>query len=329
MPRIGLVAIGVAVSCLGFWLALRSVSLRDVWASLEAAEWQWLVPALALTYLTLAIRAVRWRLLFQNPKSITTWEAAKTLNIGLMFNAVLPSRAGEVPRTFALGHSTGLSKLEIAGTIVVERLLDLLSVAVIGVLIWPWLPREPWLDTLGAICGVIVAGIFVGGGMAFLLRRSVVPLAARILRRVPFVPAARAEPFVASLVRGLRVVRDPRRLVVALALSALVWVATALSIVALYPAFGLSTTSLSPWLILVAMSLAMTVPSTAGGLGVYEAAVQSSLVATGVATSTALSFAFALHAVNLIPIVLTGSIAAWSNALTARNAQRRSSAARG
>jgi uncharacterized membrane protein YbhN (UPF0104 family) len=165
--------------------------------------------------------------------------------------------------------------------------------------------------------------------MAFLLRRSVVPLAARILRRVPFVPAARAEPFVASLVRGLRVVRDPRRLVVALALSALVWVATALSIVALYPAFGLSTTSLSPWLILVAMSLAMTVPSTAGGLGVYEAAVQSSLVATGVATSTALSFAFALHAVNLIPIVLTGSIAAWSNALTARNAQRRSSAARG
>jgi uncharacterized protein (TIRG00374 family) len=259
---------------------------------------------------------VRWRFLFHDQHAVSTWEATKALNIGLLFNSFLPSRAGEVPRTFALARSTGHSKLEIAATIVVERLLDLFSVAVVGVVIWPWLPDDRWIDVLCVICTLIVAGVVAGAVATWMLRRSAVSLAEWLFRWVPFVSAERAEEFVASLVRGVRALREPRRLALALALSALVWVMTYLSIVALYPAFDLPVDSASPWLILVVTSLAMTVPSTAGGLGVYEAAVQSALVATGVASGLALSFALVLHAVNLVPISLTGAMAAWSSAVS-------------
>jgi glycosyltransferase 2 family protein len=253
--------------------------------------------------------------LFQDPHAVSTWEAAKALNIGLLFNSFLPSRAGEVPRTFALARSTGQSKLEIAGTIVVERLLDLFSVAVVGVVIWPWLPDEGWINALCVICALIVVGSVAVAVATWLLRRSAVSLAERALRRLPFVSEERAAEFVASLARGVRAVREPRRLVLALSLSALVWVMTYLSIVTLYPAFDIPVSSASPWLIVVVTSLAMTVPSTAGGLGVYEAAVQSALVATGVASGLALSFALTLHAVNLVPIALTGAIAGWASAV--------------
>jgi uncharacterized protein (TIRG00374 family) len=315
--RVALLLVGAAVSAACLWLAVRNVSLAEVWSSLETADWIWLVPTLAFTYATLFIRAVRWRFLFQDPHAVSTWEAAKALNIGLLFNAFLPSRAGEVPRIFALARSTGQSKLEVTGTIVVERLLDLFSVAVIGVVIWPWLPDEGWIDALCVICGLIVAGSVAGAVATWLLRRSAVSLANRVLRAVPFLSAERSAEFVASLVRGVRAVRQPRRLALALALSGLVWLATYLSIVALYPAFDLPVGSASAWLILVVTSLAMTIPSTAGGLGVYEAAVQSALVATGVASGLALSFALALHAVNLVPIAITGAIAAWGSAASA------------
>jgi P-type Mg2+ transporter len=314
--------VGAAISALCFWLALRRVSLGDVWSSLAAAHWAWLVPTLVLTYATLFARAVRWRFLFHDPSALSTWEAAKNLNIGLMFNSILPSRAGEVPRLFGLARSTGLSKLEIAATIVVERVLDLLAVAVVALIAWPWLPDRHWINALCLLCAIIVAAIVAAGVAMWVLRRPAVALSTRFLRWAPFVHSGRAAERVEALVRGVRIVKEPRRLLVALALSAVVWAVTGLSILALYPAFDLSVTSSSVWLILVATSLATTVPSTSGGLGVYEAAVQSSLVAAGVATSPALSFALALHAVNLVPVSLTGALAAWNSATHHRREPR-------
>jgi uncharacterized protein (TIRG00374 family) len=319
VPRSAVVVVGLAVSAVCFWVALRRVSLGDVWASLESARWQWLVPSIALVYATIAVRAVRWRFLFHDPGEVSTWEASKTLNIGLMFNSILPSRAGEVPRLFALARTTGLSKLEIGGTILVERVLDLLAVAVVALIAWPWLPDRHWIDALCVVCAFIVGGIVLAGLAIWLLRRPAVALTERFLRWLPFLHSGRAADRAASLVRGVRIVREPRRLLLGLVLSAVVWAVTGLSVLALYPAFDLPATSSSVWLIVVATSLAMTVPSTSGGLGVYEAAVQSSLVAAGVATSPALSFALVLHAVNLVPVSLTGALAAWDSAAHPRS----------
>jgi uncharacterized protein (TIRG00374 family) len=324
VPRAAVIVVGLAISGVCVWLALRRVSLGEVWSSLEAARWQWLVPSVLLVYATLALRAVRWRFLFHDPSALSTWDAAKTVNIGLMFNNILPSRAGEVPRMFALARATGISKLEIAATIVVERLLDLFAVAVVALIAWPWLPDASWIDALCVLCTIVVAGMVVAGVSVWLFRRRAVALLERLLRRAPFLASERAADRSASLVRGLRILREPRRLLLALALSAAVWLVTGLSIVALYPAFDLSVTSSSAWLILVATSLATTVPSTSGSLGVYEAAAQSSLVAAGVATSPALSFALVLHAVNLLPVSITGAAAAWDSAVRGRRDTRSS-----
>jgi uncharacterized protein (TIRG00374 family) len=322
-PRPALLLAGLAISAFCLWLALRGVAYGDVWASLGAADWKWLVPTLLLIYLTLAIRAFRWRFLFDDPNAVSAWEAARALNIGLMFNSILPSRVGEVPRVVALARATGVSKLETGATIVVERALDVVAVAALGVALWPWLPREPWIDAMGVVCAIILTTTIVVGVIAIALRRSAVTLAERLLRRLPFVSAVAAAQIVLSLRRGIRVVRRPRRFALALMLSAVVWSVTGLSILVLYPAFGLPYSSASVWLILVATSLAMTVPSTAGGLGVYEAAVVASLVAFGSPGGIALSFAIVLHAANLLPLVLTGVFAAWSVvAMDRKRAQR-------
>lgn len=313
-----LIVVGALVSAVGLWLAFRRVALDDVWASLSDAEWIWIVPALALTYLTLLIRAVRWRHLFLEPERVSTWESAKAVNVGLFFNNILPSRAGEVPRMFALGRRTGISKVEIGGTIVVERCLDVLTLAVAALIAWPFLPDDSWVQALCVICAAIVAGFVVGTIAVAVFRQRARALFEAILRRLPFVSDERATAVTASLARGAHIVANPRRLALALMLSAAVWVVATLSVFALFPAFDIPLSTASAVLVIVATSLALTVPSTSGGLGVYEAAVQSSLVAVSVSASTALSFALVLHAINFVPICLTGVLASWGTILGPR-----------
>jgi uncharacterized protein (TIRG00374 family) len=317
-----LVIVGALVSGVCLWLALRQVSLDDVWSSLEDASWVWLVPTLLLTYLTLVVRAIRWRHLFVDRDRVSTWESAKAINVGLLFNSLLPSRVGEVPRIFALSGRTGVSKVETGGTIVVERGLDLLTIAVAALIAWPWLPDDSWVQALCIICAVIVGTFAISGVLLVVLRERARHVCERVLRRVPFVSDDRAATLTTSFSRGVHIVANPRRLALALLLSGVVWVVTTLSVLALFPAFDLPLTMASAWLIVIATSLALTVPSTTAGLGVYEAAVQASLVAFGISTSTALAFALVLHAVNVVPLSLTGAVAAWGTLARSQGARR-------
>ena len=179
------------------------------------------------------------------------------------------------------------------------------------------------------VCAIILGGFAVAGVVLWALRRRARDLAEAVLRRVPLVSASRASSVADSLARGARILADPRRLGRALVLSAVVWVVTGLAVLALYPALHLPVSTSSAWLILVATSLAMTVPSTSGALGVYEAAVLSSLVAAGVARSSALSFALVLHAVNFLPVSLTGAVAAWASLSRSRRDREAGSATAG
>jgi glycosyltransferase 2 family protein len=317
------VLVGLLISAVCLWLALRRVSFDEVWESLADAQWFWVLPCLVLTYVTLLLRAVRWRHLFIEHERVSTWESAKAVNVGLLFNNILPSRAGEVPRIFALSRRTGISKVEIGGTIVVERCLDVLVVAVAAVVAWPFLPDDSWIQALCLFCGAIVAGFVVGTIVLVVFRQRARDLALAILRRLPFVSDERAVALTASLSRGVHIVANPRRLAFVLLISALVWVAATLSVFALLPAFDIDLSLSTAILVIVATSLALTVPATSGGLGVYEAAVQASLVALGVTASTALSFALVLHAINFVPICLTGVLASWGTLLGPRSEHAR------
>jgi glycosyltransferase 2 family protein len=317
--RTWLVIAGVLVSGVSLWLALRQVSLADVWESLADAHWIWAIPSLVLIYVTLIIRAIRWRYLFVHPEHVPTWESAKAINVGLLFNNVLPSRAGEIPRIIALGRTTGISKIEIGSTVVVERSLDVVTVAAAGLAIWPLLPDEGWIDALCIVCAAIVVGFVIAAVVVVLFRRRARALAEAILRRLPFVSDEQAVTTAASLARGAHILANPRRFLLAVVGSILAWAAVTLSILVLLPAFDLPVSLTVALLVMVASSLALTVPSTSGAIGVYEAAAQFSLIAFGVDASTALSFALVLHALNLIPLSITGAFAAWATLFRRRD----------
>jgi uncharacterized protein (TIRG00374 family) len=310
--RTVLVLVGLGISVFFAWLASRKISLADLRESLASADYVWLLPTLALTFAGGWVRAIRWRLLFTDPKSVSTAQSFGALTIGLMFNNILPSRAGEVPRLFALRRATGLSASEVGTTIIVERILDVFALAVTALVVWPFLPSRPWIHLLGIFCAGIVVGCVVLVGLLALFRRRLPPLALRLLCKLPYVSDERAAAVQNGLAAGSRILLNPRRLTGVVALSFAAWALVGLSGWTLLPAFDLDGVDpLAAALILIANSFALTIPSSSAAVGVYEASVQAALVAFGVSASTALSYALVLHAVNFFPIIAVGAIASW------------------
>jgi glycosyltransferase 2 family protein len=306
-----LVIIGIAVSVAFGYLALEKISIAQVRDSLSGANYIWVVPAGLLLLPIGALKALRWKLLFNEPEQVPIGQSFAALSIGLMFNNLLPSRAGEVPRILALRRTTGLSGFEIGATVVVERILDLFVIALIGAALWPLFPDRAWIRVLGLICVAIVAGFGLLLAVLALLRERLPPLLTRLVGKVPFVSQERAREVIIAVGTGSRVLMRPRRLTAVILLSALLWGVGALSVWVLFPALDLQIGAAAPWLILVASSFAIAVPSGPATVGVYEASVQAALIAYGISPSVGLTYAIVLHAVNFFPIILIGMVCSW------------------
>jgi uncharacterized protein (TIRG00374 family) len=308
--------VGLGISAFFGYLALQKVSLDEVGHSLATADYWWLIPEMALVAVNMVLRAIRWRVLFDDPKSVTTIQSLEGLSIGFMLNNVLPGRAGELARVFAVRRTAGLSAFEIGATVIVERILDFFILALIGVAVWPWLPDASWTHVLPIVCLGIIVGFVALMLFMVLMRARGADLLERLLGALPLVTPERAHTTRLALVAGGVVLVRPRQLTAALVLGVAIWISSGLIFVTLMPAFGLDPWSAAPWLALVAASLAVAIPSAPATLGVWEAATQAALVAFGISASVGLSYGVVLHAVTIVPVVVMGAVASWAVAQT-------------
>src|SRR5688572_20419721 len=120
----GKVWIGVAVSALLLWVAVRGVSLDEVLGELRRVRPLWLVPVILSLFVRFWLTAVRWQLLLRPIKQIGVHRLFAVTLIGFMANNVLPARLGEFVRAYALGRAEGLPPSLPFATIVIERIFD-------------------------------------------------------------------------------------------------------------------------------------------------------------------------------------------------------------
>jgi uncharacterized membrane protein YbhN (UPF0104 family) len=76
-------------------------------------------------------------------------------------------------------------------------------------------------------------------------------------------------------------------------------------------------------MVAAAANLAISVPSTSGGIGPFEALTKETLAFVGVGASAAAAYAVALHALLLLPVVVAGLVFLWAINLSLGEALRR------
>ena len=297
-------------STIGFgYLAIRDAHPDEVWDALQEANIWWVVPSFAVLAVAVAIRALRWQLLFQRETRPPYGATAAATIVGLAVNSLLPFRAGEAARVIALNRRAGTSPVESAATVALERILDVFCMLLLLLAALPWLPEVDWVGAAAAIA--LALALMLGGAALLFAVYGDRPFHAldRLLRRLPFGHHAWVEHVGASLRRGLVALRDPKLALTAFVLTTVGWLLTSVSFWLLTLAFDLELPVVSGVLILAAVGFSVILPAAPGALGVFEAATVVALAAYDISASEALSYAFTLHAVNLIPYIVAGAVA--------------------
>jgi hypothetical protein len=322
---------------------LRNADMSAVWAETRRADPWLLALAVGVTLLTYALRAWRWQSMLApiGPTSFAT--AFRTTVIGFAASFVLPARAGEVLRPYLLARTEGLSATAAFATIILERLLDLVTVLLLfTVFVFATPAGEVPGDSLqlgqvkfwGAVAAVAaLAGIgamFALAGHPERLGRA----ALRVERVLPPRIAARAARFVEMFAQGLGVLRQPWRLLQALALSVPLWLSIAFQIWVTSQAFHITFPFTGTFLIVTILIVGVAVP-TPGQIGGFHAAYQIAVTTFfAVPTDRAVGAAIVLHAISFLPVTALGAVFMAREGLTfsgarrlARNAEQGSPAA--
>ena len=301
--------IGLAVTLVLGYFAVRDVQAGEVWDAIRESNPWWLVPAFGAFTVAIFLRAYRWQLLFVpalRPPLRVVWKAVL---VGYFFNSVLPARAGEVARVVYLNRRAAASHAQSAATVVLERSYDVLILLLLFFVAPPWLPEVSWLRAAATLGLVVAAALFVAGAAALIWRGRPVRGLMRPLVRRGTVSQERVDDWVELLGHGLAGLTRPATAAGVALWTIASWIALSLSNWLLMLGFDLGLSPAAGLLVSVAVGVAMILPASPAALGAFEAATVVALDAYGVPRSEALSYALVLHALNLVPFLVAGPIA--------------------
>jgi glycosyltransferase 2 family protein len=152
------------------YLAFRGVKWAEILDTFRKARLEFLLLAFIIQSSSFFIRSLRWRTLLKVEKPISVINIFWATMIGYLGNNLLPARAGELIRTWALGNKTGLSKTFIIGTILVERGMDVVFLVLIGLVslntlsgLPVWMPNA--IKSLTVLGFILLVGILLAPRM--------------------------------------------------------------------------------------------------------------------------------------------------------------------
>jgi hypothetical protein len=232
----------------------------------------------------------------------------------MMVNNVVPARAGELARAFALARTEPEIRFTAAlASLVVDRIIDgVVVVTLLGVA----MALSPFpADTtimgqpvarLAIVTGAIAVGaLVVLGGLALFPARVIALFDAVVGRVIPrFHP--RLRPFFLTFVDGLGALRSPGRLARILAWAFALWLTNALAFWIAFLAVGIDVPFTAALFVQGLVAFAVAAPSAPGFFGVFEVSAVVGLALYGIPGDLAVSWALGFHILTFIPITLIG-----------------------
>jgi uncharacterized protein (TIRG00374 family) len=307
--------VGIAVSVALLAWAMRNVNFSEMVAEIRTAKPLPVLLGVVLATASFVLRAVRWKLLLHadTGTEVPFWPRWHSVAMGFMANNLLPLRAGELVRAYAistLGHVRFTGAIT---SLVVERVFDALTLVLLlaAGLLLSHLPATTVIAgiPLARIATLAGAGalVAVAMGSAIIIRPE---LMERIIRRV--LPEGRVQARLVSIghgiADGLSGLRSPARLAGVIFWSLVLWLVSAASFFVMFSAFDINVSFGGALLLQSAMAFGIAVPSTPGFFGPFEAALVAVLSVFGVSDTTAFSYAVTYHLTTLVPVTLLGLV---------------------
>jgi len=307
--------LGVLISILFIWLALRGMRLDEFWGAVKLANYIWLIPGIGVYFIGVWVRAWRWHYLLKPIKEIPTKTMFPITTIGYMGNNIYPARAGEVLRAVILRRKEGVSVSASLATIIVERIFDgVVMLAFIFVNLSELAKLTGSSGFVGNIqqVAVIGTGVFIGALVVFLLAAMFPLITAKvglwfISRLLPERLHEKIIGLMTKFLDGLASLRSPLNVLMVFFTSVIIWLLETGKYWFVMHAFNFNVSFFALMLMNGIVNLATTIPSAPGYIGTFDAPGIAVLTAYSVDQSIAAGYTLTLHVALWLPITLLGA----------------------
>lgn len=307
--------LGLAISILFMYFALKNLHLADVWTTIKQAKFIWLIPGVAVYFLAVWARAWRWHYLLRPLKKIPTKTMFPIVAIGYMGNNIYPARAGEVLRAFVLKRRENVPVSASLATVIVERVFD--GVVMLG-FVFLNLPELAGLNQASGFIGnirqlaIIGAVAFIGALAVFLLAAMYPAVTEKavnwlVVHLIPSRWQGKISPILTRFLTGLESLRSPKDALMVFITSTIIWLLETGKYWFVMHAFPFEVSFFALMLMNGIVNLATTLPSAPGYVGTFDAPGIALLTAYGVPGEIAAGYTLVLHVALWLPITVLGA----------------------
>lgn len=309
-------AFGIVLSAAFLYFAFRGIEFHRVVENVRHANVPLLVVAALAATCIFPLRARRWKPILEPiepdiPFS-RLWSATA---IGMMINNVVPARAGEFARAYALSRSTPTVPFPASfASLAVDRMFD--AVVVFGLMFGAMLdPAFPSGVEFGgrpitqyAIIGVaIIFVVLVAMYGLILFPGRILSLYELVARRLVPKLEARGRDALLGLANGLSVLKTPRHFAAVLWWTILHWLLNAFAFWLAFRAVGITAPFSAALFLQGIIAVGVAVPQAPGFFGAFEGFGKVGLGVYGVPPDQAITWAIGFHFLSYVPITLIGA----------------------
>ena len=302
-----IISVLVPLAVIAVFVALNGEQLGRVPGLIAEADLRLVLLAFLVFYAGFPLRGFRWAMLLRGTGlRITTRDSTEILFLSWLVNCVVPAKLGDIYRAYLLKINTAASLSRTFGTVFIERVLDVMAIALLGIAAGFWSFRDglpPPIQLIFAVGLVVVAVLAVG---LFTMRN----FGRRILTALPFPP--RLLEFYDRFEEGVFRAITLRQLPVLGGLTGAIWMTESMRLFLVIQAFGFTDVRVGlSGAVFVALigSLLTAVPLSPAGLGIVEAGIVGVLtVAYGVPLAEATAIALLDRVISVFSIIVFGSI---------------------
>jgi len=305
------------------WFSFKGVKWEDFVTGLKEADFRWIGLSMAISVVAFLIRALRWRLIMiPLGKKITRRDSWDGINIGYLTNFAVP-RAGELARCGVITRKTGLPFESVAGTVVLERSIDMLSLGIvfISVLFFFWDSFGGFInkEIIASMESRLSTGLIVIAASAFIASLIFLYIIYKyrqshpILRKITNI----VKGVLKGLLSGFRMPQKWLFIIYTVLLWVCYWLMSYTSIMA-FPSINQGLGASDALFLMMVGSFGWVIP-VQGGIGAYHLIISLALASVyGISQTTGVIFATISHESQALTMLLCGAISLISFTLSKR-----------
>lgn len=312
-------ALGIVLSVACLYFAFRNFDFAQAIEAARHANYLLLLLSVVTATSMFPLRARRWRTILDPvaPEPVPFGPLWRAVAIGVMMTNILPARAGELARPYALSRERPEIPFSMSlASVAVDRVFDAIVVMLLlGISTLE--PSFPQSITLGdKIFGIsqLVRG-FIGVPIVLILAlyalvffpERLIRLFELFARRVSKTLETKGGEMLRRFADGLSVLRNPGHFLAVFWWTLLHWLVQPFAFWLGFKAFGIDVPILVTLFVQGVIVIVVALPSTPGFIGLFELAAVGSLAAYGVDQTIAGTWAMVFHLLSYIPITLFGA----------------------